>query len=142
MNTPQQLSRPALRTRRRFLGGFSLVEMMACVSIIGIIAFLAIPSVSRMRSDSERNLAIARAEALNLAQASFIQVRGRAQAATDWTAATTPTLKYNLLLPYLSYAESTVTAFMPAGYTVTFPSSILAMTKVSLRDPSNSIILY
>jgi len=69
-------------------------------------------------------------------------VRGRAQAATDWTAATTPTLKYNLLLPYLSYAESTVTAFMPAGYTVTFPASILAMTKVSLRDPSNSVILY
>ncbi|MDP1591573.1 MAG: prepilin-type N-terminal cleavage/methylation domain-containing protein, partial [Prosthecobacter sp.] len=64
---------PHSRTR---LPGFSLVEMMACVSIIGIIAFMAIPSVTRMRSDSERNLAIARAEALNLAQASLIQVRG------------------------------------------------------------------
>jgi prepilin-type N-terminal cleavage/methylation domain-containing protein len=141
MNSPEQLTRPA-RKARRFLGGFSLVEMMACVSIIGIIAFLAIPSVSRMRSDSERNLAIARAESLNLAQASFIQVRGRTQAAADWTAAASSTAKYNLLLPYLSYAESTVTAFMPAGYTVTFPTSILAMTKVSLRDPSNSTILY
>jgi type II secretory pathway pseudopilin PulG len=116
--------------------------MMACVSIIGLIAFLAIPSVSRMRLDSERNLAIARAESLNLAQASFIQVRGRTQAAADWTAAASSTARYNLLLPYLSYAESTVTAFMPAGYTVTFPTSILAMTKVSLRDPSNSVILY
>ena len=47
-----------------FIRGFSLVEMMACVSIIGIIAFMAIPSVTRMRGDSERNLAIARAEAV------------------------------------------------------------------------------
>ena len=77
---------------------------MACVSIIGIIAFLAIPSVSRMRSDSERNLAIARAESLNLAQASFIQVRGRTQAAAEWTAAASATARYNLLLPYLSLA--------------------------------------
>jgi type II secretory pathway pseudopilin PulG len=116
--------------------------MMACVSIIGIIAFLAIPSVARMRSDSEKNLAIARAESLNLAQASFIQVRGRSQAAADWTAATTSTAKYNLLLPYLSYAETTLTAFMPSGYSVTFPTSILSMSKVGLRDPNLSTILY
>lgn len=145
MNTPQQLSRPVPRTRRRFLGGFSLVEMMACVSIIGIIAFLAIPSVSRMRSDSERNLAIARAEALNLAQASFIQVRGRTQADLEWRATgSSETAKYNLLLPYLSFAESSVTAFMPAGYKVFFPAStaLLTMRKVELRDPSNSVMLY
>lgn len=127
------------RTARR---GFSLVEMMACVSIIGIIAFLAIPSVARMRSDSEKNLAIARAEALNLAQASFIQVRGRSQAAADWTAAASSTAKYNLLLPYLSYAETTLTAFMPSGYSVTFPSSILSMSKVGLKDPNLTTILY
>lgn len=140
--TPTQLtSQPAAAARRGRMG-FSLVEMMACVSIIGIIAFLAIPSVARMRSDSEKNLAIARAEALNLAQASFIQVRGRSQAAADWTAATSSTAKYNLLLPYLSYAETTLTAFMPSGYSVTFPSSILSMSKVGLRDPNLTTILY
>ena len=68
MNPTQSASLPAAAARRG-RKGFSLVEMMACVSIIGIIAFLAIPSVARMRSDSEKNLAIARAEALNLAQA-------------------------------------------------------------------------
>jgi prepilin-type N-terminal cleavage/methylation domain-containing protein len=141
MNPTQAVTKPAVAARRGRTG-FSLVEMMACVSIIGIIAFLAIPSVARMRSDSEKNLAIARAESLNLAQASFIQVRGRSQAAADWTAATTSTAKYNLLLPYLSYAETTLTAFMPSGYSVTFPTSILSMSKVGLRDPNLSTILY
>jgi prepilin-type N-terminal cleavage/methylation domain-containing protein len=126
---------------RSFIRGFSLVEMMACVSIIGIIAFMAIPSVTRMRGDSERNLAIARAESLNLAQASYIQVRGRTQAALDWSAASTSDAKYTLLRPYLSFAETTLTAFLPSGYSVTFPPSITSMTKVALISPTG-IIYY
>lgn len=122
-----------------FIRGFSLVEMMACVSIIGIIAFMAIPSVTRMRGDSERNLAIARAESLNLAQASYIQVRGRTQAALDWTAAATSDARYLLLRPYLSFAESTLSLYMPSGYTVTFPPSITSMTKVVLSSPTGTI---
>jgi len=127
------------RLARRTRFGFSLVEMMACVSIIGIIAFMAIPSVTRMRSDSERNLAIARAEALNLAQASFIQMRGRTQAALDWTAASTTQAKYTLLLPYLSFSESTLSSFMPLGYSVTFPATITSMQKASLTGPTGTI---
>lgn len=122
-----------------FMRGFSLVEMMACVSIIGIIAFMAIPSVTRMRGDSERNLAIARAESLNLAQASFIQVRGRTQAALDWAAASSADLKYKLLMSYLSFAEKDLTSYMPSGYMVTFPPSITSMTKVSLTSPTGTI---
>lgn len=119
--------------------GFSLVEMMACVSIIGIVAFLAIPSVTRMRADSERNLAISRAEALNLAQATLIQVRGRTQAGLDWAGAASNEAKYNLLRPYLSYAENTLSLYMPSGYTVTFPASITTMQKSVLTGPSGVI---
>ncbi len=126
-----------------FIRGFSLVEMMACVSIIGIIAFMAIPSVTRMRGDSERNLSIARAEALNLAQASYIQVRGRTQAALEWTAAGTDDTRYNTLLrPYLSFAETRLNLYMPSGYSVQFPVSITSMAKVTLKDPTNAIIPY
>ncbi len=124
-------------SRRRW--GFSLVEMMACVSIIGIIAFLAIPSITRMRNDAEKNLAIGRAEALNMAQATLIQVRGRTQAGIDWTAASGNDAKYTLLRPYLSYSETTLTAFLPAGYTITFPSSINTMNKIALSGPSGAI---
>jgi len=123
------------------LFGFSLVEMMACVSIIGIISFMAIPSVTRMRADSERNLAIARAESLNLAQASYIQVVGRTQAALNWSAAGTNDGRYALLRPYLSYAEATLTAYMPSGYSVTFAPSITSMTKAALTSPTG-IIYY
>jgi prepilin-type N-terminal cleavage/methylation domain-containing protein len=128
-----------LSKRSSCLFGFSLVEMMACVSIIGIISFMAIPSVTRMRSDSERNLAIARAEALNLAQASYIQVRGRTQAALDWAAAGSSDAKYALLRSYLSYGETTLTAYLPSGYSVTFPPSITSMTKVALTSPTGVI---
>jgi prepilin-type N-terminal cleavage/methylation domain-containing protein len=134
MNTQHPSPRPLLR-------GFSLVEMMACVSIIGLIAFMAIPSVTRMRSDSERNLVIARAEALNLAQASYIQVRGRTQASLDWTAAASSDAKYALLRSYLSFSEATLTTYFPSGYTVTFPVSITSMTKVGLSSPTG-IIYY
>ncbi len=127
-------------TRRRW--GFSMVEMIACVSIIGIVAFLAIPSVTRMRGDSERNLAISRAEALNLAQATMLQVRGRSQAATDWNAASTAEAKYTLLKPYLAYSESTLALFMPEGYTLTFATDITKMMKNALKDPNSSVILY
>lgn len=127
------------KSSRPLFFGFSLVEMMACVSIIGIIAFMAIPSVTRMRGDSERNLAIARAEALNLAQASLIQVRGRTQAALDWSAASSTEGKYTLLRPYLSFSETTLAAYLPSGYTAVFPPSITSMTKTALTGPTGTI---
>ena len=119
-----------------------MVEMIACVSIIGIVAFMAIPSVTRMRGDSERNLAISRAEALNLAQATFIQVKGRTTAATEWVGAGSVDAKFTLLKPYLAYAESSLTLFLPEGYAVTFPADIAAMTKTVLKDPAGAIIYY
>lgn len=124
------------RQRRR---GFSMVEMIACVSIIGIVAFLAIPSITRMRSDSERNLAISRAESLNLAMSTYIQVVGRSQAGLNWTAATTSTAKYDLIRPYLAYSEATLTAYLPQDYSLTFPTSITSMTKAALVGPSGNI---
>lgn len=117
--------------------GFSLVEMLASVAIIGIIAFLAIPSVSRMREDSERNLAIARAESLNVAQATMVQMKGRTTAQQDWTNAGNDDARYLLLAPYLSYAETSRALYMPSGYTIQFDPSIVNMKKVRLFDPGS-----
>ena len=44
--------------------GFSLVEVLAAVAIIGIIVFIAIPNVVQSRRDAEEHFAIGRAEAL------------------------------------------------------------------------------
>lgn len=126
--------------------GFSMVEMIACVAILGIISFLAIPSLTRMRGESERNLAIARAEALNMGMSTYLQVVGRSQAATNWGTANPSTTennrRYALIQPYVAYSETSLTLFLPQGYTANLPKSITAMTKTELRDASNLQIFY
>ncbi len=81
---------------------FSLVEVLAAVSIIGIIAFLAIPNIIAIKKDSERNLAISRAEAVNMAIVSYIQSNGKSAVAPGWTSLTRPaTLHASHTLPCL-----------------------------------------
>lgn len=118
--------------------GFSLIEMLSAVAIIGVISFLAIPNLVKMRSDSERNLAVARAESLNMAMATFIQARGRTQANTDWNAATTSQTKYALVAPYLSFSETNLTDYIPNGYTVTF-NTLDPLKKVTLKVGTTTI---
>ena len=107
--------------------------MLASVAIIGTITFLAIPNLVKMRGDAERNIAIARAEAINMSMATLIQVRGRTQAVTDWSGATTDQAKYTLLNPYLAYAETNLTDYIPNGYTITF-NSLDPLRKVTLNQ--------
>ncbi|WP_198141294.1 prepilin-type N-terminal cleavage/methylation domain-containing protein [Verrucomicrobium spinosum] len=126
------------RCRSSMRAAFSLVEMLAAVAIIGIIAFLAIPNLIKMRSDSERNVAIARAEAINMGMATFIQVRGRTQAVSDWTAATTDQAKYAKIAPYISFSETNLTDFVPNGYSITF-RTIDPLAKVTLKQGSTTI---
>ena len=119
-----------------------MVELLATVAIIGIISFIAIPQVTRMRSDAEKNLAISRAEALNMAMANLIAVRGRSQAASDWTGAADDNGRYTLIRPYLAFAETSLTSYLPGGYDIDFPTGLEPLTKVVLRDPNSARIYY
>ncbi len=127
--------------KARVKAAFSLVELLATVAIIGIITFMAIPQVSKMRLDAERNLAIARAESLNLAVASMIQIRGRTQAALDWSGKDDNS-RYDLVKPYLSFAESTLSMYLPGGYDVDFPTVLDPLQKVVLKDATAARIFY
>ena len=121
---------------------FSLVELLATVAIIGLISFLAIPHVVNLRSDGEKNLAIARAESLNMAVASMIQVRGRIQAGIDW-AGKDDNMRYKELMPYLGFAEANLASYLPSGYDVDFSDiSSGTLNKVVLKDSSNQRIYY
>ncbi|MCB1203179.1 MAG: type II secretion system protein [Verrucomicrobiae bacterium] len=127
--------KPEPQPRRR--RAFSLVEVLAAVSIIGIIAFLAIPNIVAIKQDSERNLAISRAEALNMAVVSYIQSNGKNNVASTWSSLNDQQ-RYTLLIPYLSFAPANLTEFIPNGYSVTLPGNLNSLTKSILTDTSTS----
>jgi prepilin-type N-terminal cleavage/methylation domain-containing protein len=124
------------RRKERFRA-FSLVEVLAAVSIIGIIAFLAIPNIVAIKQDSERNLAISRAEAVNMSIVSYIQSNGKAAVAPGWTSLNDQQ-RYTLLIPYLSFAPANLTEFIPNGYSVTLPANLNALSKTVLTDTSTA----
>ena len=118
---------------------FSLVEVLAAVGIIGIIAFLAVPNIVAIKADSERNLAISRAEALNMAVVSYIQANGRANVASSWSSANNNS-RYTNLIPYLSFAPNTLTDYTPNGYSITLPTNLNSLQKsvlIDVSDPKN-----
>ncbi|GAB4183445.1 MAG: hypothetical protein Fur0032_24400 [Terrimicrobiaceae bacterium] len=118
---------------------FSLVEVLAAIAIIGVITFMAIPNIIQIKQDSEDDLARSRAESLNLAIASFVQNRGWSSATNEWQNASTADARYGLIQPYLAFSETNLTAFMPSGYSVTFPAATdLLKSKVLLYGPSST----
>ena len=123
--------KPSSSVQTTFLAkAFSFVEVLAAIAIIGIITFLAIPNLVRIKQDGENNLAVSRAEALNLAIASYVQANG--------TGATWSSNGYTIVTPYLAFAPAALSNYMPRGYSVTFPASISSnLTKVGLTGPDN-----
>lgn len=130
-----------MKTELTRQSGFSLVEVLAAVGIIGIIAFLAIPNIVAIKEDSERQLAITRAEGVNMGVAAYIQANGRSAVASSWPSGTTATdlqARYALIRPYLSFAPDLLTEFQPAGYTITPPDDLTNLTKSELKVTGSS----
>ena len=95
-----------MKTKRKIgfkENGFSLVEVLAAVAIIGIITFLAIPNIVAVKQDSETNMAISRAEALNIAMVSYVQANGHENASDYWSQQVSIQGRYALLASYLAF---------------------------------------
>jgi prepilin-type N-terminal cleavage/methylation domain-containing protein len=107
------------KVANRSARGFSLVEVLITLVILGVIVFLAVPNIVQVRRDSEDNLARARAEALNVAAAAYFQAAGP-QASASWSAAGSDEGRYALVAPYLAFAPATLSAYMPPGYSASF----------------------
>ncbi|MDX2079768.1 MAG: type II secretion system protein [Terrimicrobiaceae bacterium] len=121
------------------LSAFSLVEVLAAIAIIGIVTFLAVPNIIRLKQDGEENLARARAEALNMAMASYVQAVGPSAAQTTWSGADNDG-RYDLIASYLAFAEPTIDNFMPGGYSATLPASVYPLTtKTTVTGPSGEV---
>lgn len=122
---------------KRLPRGFSLVELLIVLVILGVVMFLAIPNIVQVRSDSEDNLARSRAEALNMAAAAYFQAVGNQTAAAAWSAAGNDA-RYALLSSYLAFAPTNLSSYMPSGYSVTFSSDPLRQ-KAALQRGNSSL---
>lgn len=103
---------------KKFLRAFSLVEVLAAVAIIGIIVFLALPNVIQAKRDTEEQMVITRAEALNMSISSYITANGRSNAGTSWTG--DQAAKYALVKGYMAYAPTVLSDYQPSGYSFEF----------------------
>ena len=122
---------------------FSLVEVLAAITIIGIITFLAVPNIVRVKQDSEDNLARARAEALNMAMAAYVQAVGTNTAQANWAAWANDPTRYTNIRTYIAFSETTLTNYTPNGYTITLPTNISPLTgKAGITGPNGSNIFY
>ncbi len=131
-----------MKTKRKIgfkENGFSLVEVLAAVAIIGIITFLAIPNIVAVKQDSETNMAISRAEALNIAMVSYVQANGHENASDYWSQQVSVQGRYALLASYLAFAPSNLFEYMPSGYQIMLPGDLEKISKVQLRGPSGEI---
>ena len=107
--------------------------------IIGVITFLALPNIIAVKQDSETNLAISRAEAMNLALVSYIQSYGRTNATSTWDAQGSEQMRYSLLASYLAFAPAQVSDYMPSGYSISLPARIDTLSKIPLSGPGGTI---
>lgn len=121
-----------MTTARR---GFSLVEVLAAIAVIGIITFMAIPNIVKVKEDSEDSLALSRAASLNMAMASYLKDQGAA-ANDSWNGANAETC-YSVLTPYLAFAPSDFEDYQPLGYTFTFPSTLGGPMSVSFPNTNS-----
>jgi prepilin-type N-terminal cleavage/methylation domain-containing protein len=122
--------------------GFSLLELLIVIVVLGVVLYFAFPNIVQMRSDSEANLARARAEMLNLAAAAYFQAVGdRPTARANWAAAGSDDARYlNLLRPYIAFPAASLSSFMPSSdYTVVFDPSDPLLNKAQLYGPGGQI---
>ncbi len=125
----------SLLSHRR--AGFSLVEVLAAVAIIGILVFIAIPNVIQSRRDAEEQFAIGRAEALNSSMSNFIQSNGRANAGSAW-AGKNNSERYALIRGYLAYAPNTIGDYQPSGYAFNMPATPDARVVITRENGTGS----
>ncbi len=87
------------------------------------------------------HLAIARAEAVNMAIASFIAAKGRKNAIATWAKLKTHQSRYAALAPFLAFAPPEWHKYMPRRYSILLPRSLEKLSKVRLTS-TTGVVAY
>ena len=141
MEKQMKISRTLDRLYSR--SAFSLLELLVVIAVLGIILFFAFPNIVQIKSDSENELAKARAEALNLAAAAYFQDVGPTTALSNWTGKSDEERYEEFLMPYIAFPAPTLEQFMPSTeYTVNFHPTEPHRQKATLLGPDDPNIAY
>jgi len=117
---------------------FSLVELLVVIAVLGVVLFFAFPNIIQVRSDSERELAKARAEALNMAAAAYFQSRGT-NASAAWNATTSEEARYQLIREYIAFPATNLASFLPSSdYSIQFSDANPHKEKADLYGPGTT----
>lgn len=131
-----------MKHRSAKAAAFSLTELLVVLLITGIVLYFAFPNIVQVKSDSERDLAKARAETLNLAAAAYFQAVGTSVAATNW-AGKTAEQRYQLITPYIAFPANSLSNFLPSSdFSITFDSSAPHKVKATLMGPGSTNVPY
>ena len=95
--------------------GFTLVEVLAVVVILSLLLGAAVPFFGWARDKALNDNACNRAILLNSAKSQYLLENGYL-AHTAFNVKTNPA-KYGVLLQYMGYAASTLSSYIPTGYT-------------------------
>ena len=125
-------------TTARKAAAFSLIELLIVITILGVVLFLAFPNIVQVKSDSERELAKARAEALNIAAAAYVQN----QSLGNW-GTLTEEQRYQEVKGYIAFPAASLSNFMPSSdYSISFNSTNPHKIKATLYGPGSNVIAY
>ena len=122
--------------RRNSPAGFTLIEILIVVIIIGVLAGMLFPSFRGVVTASKDNVAITKAEALN--SATFTYAKRIPNAAANWAAANNAG-RYDLLYDagYLPNCPTSLAAFQPNGYSFSFPTNVTG--RIAITGPAGAM---
>jgi prepilin-type N-terminal cleavage/methylation domain-containing protein len=115
--------------------GFTLIEILVVLTIIGIVTAIGVTATNRLRQEATTHMLEARLKQLNIAKGQFIAEWGRIEAELTWadpdrdgnTAETTAQDRYHLLKRYINRPPSTLAEYTPRDCTINTPSSVHAL---------------